>query len=155
MSTKTRRRGFPLDVRPYLTTIISWGSDNTYKIIVDEIWTGQGYGSPIAVGGFSQVANKNELTLTTAEPRIPSKWLKGPNNNDTGVAPLQSFSPGTSSWASSGTPDSLSAVYTPFFFNHEESDVSSLRLFSMVEWQSDGTPSSAIEFRLYTDLIVE
>ena len=152
--TNTYRRGFPLDVRPYLTTIFTWNTDGVVKILIDEIWQGQGYGSPIG-GGIEVGADGNEMTLDAAAPFIPSVWLSPALGDATGHAPLQSFASGTASWASSGAMGDATETYQPFFFNQEESTNIQLRLFSQNEWQSDGIPSSAMEFRFYPSLLVE
>tara|TARA_R110000744_G_scaffold143565_2_gene255543 strand:- start:20532 stop:20996 length:465 start_codon:yes stop_codon:yes gene_type:complete len=154
MAKITTRRGFPLDVRPYLTTIFTWNTDGDVKIPIDEIWQGQGYGSPIG-GGIGVGADGNELTLDASAPFIPNEWLYPVSGSASGHAPLQSFASGTASWASPGAMGDATETYQPFFFNQEESTNIQLRLFSQNEWQSDGIPSSAMEFRLYTDLIQE
>tara|TARA_R110000787_G_scaffold206174_1_gene316396 strand:+ start:599 stop:1048 length:450 start_codon:yes stop_codon:yes gene_type:complete len=146
-TTNTYYRGLPIG-RPYLTTIFTWDNAGTVKVLIDEIWVAQGYGNPIA--SVVAAGAGNELTLNCAAPFIPSKWLDGSTVN----SPLQSYSVGTASWASFGFAGSLDDVYTPFFYSQDESTNSQLRLFSQGEYQNDGVPSSAIEFRLYPALIV-
>jgi len=144
MAQITTRRGYPLDQRPYLRTILQWGTDGTYQILEDEIFTGQGYGG---IASISLGSNKKELQVNFAAPHYSVKWLSGKFEDNTSVAPLSIHSVGTQSWGYATTNEAN--FYTPMFMNVEESSPDIMKIVSQGDWKLDGVAGNSIEFRFY------
>jgi len=145
MAQITTRRGYPLDQRPYLRTILQWGTDGTYQVLEDEIFTGQGYGG---ISSISLVSNKKEMEISFAAPHYSVKWLSGKFEDSSGVAPLSIHSVGTQSW---GYATSTAAdFYTPMFMNQEETTPEVMKIVNQgTDWKNDGVAGNSIEFRFY------